>query len=131
MGRRKGVVWHSRPEVLELRKEWYAKLKASGFKDIEHVDWSDGTSGNLLNGFSFMDAVRTFTPEAMEYYRQAEQWNHHLETTKSSAKLRKVWRLHSEGKSYRKIAAATGIDRVKVAGMIRKERERMLQSSRG
>ena len=37
--------WHNNPKFLSLQKEWYAKLKAEKFKDVE-----GGVEGHMLQG---------------------------------------------------------------------------------
>lgn len=91
-------------EFLKLRWEWYAKLKKSGFKDIEYQDQATGNPLPVLRGYSAMDAKRFYRADAAEYYRLAE---HHILSVKkrygaSSWEVR-AWEAHSLGYGVAKI----------------------------
>lgn len=122
------------PEFLALRKEWYKKLKDSGFKDIEHTDWETGESGNLMNGFSLMDAYRQYTPEQDRYFQLAVQYRRNVYQRKYMGYLEdwhvKAWTLHSNGKSYRQIQEELGVHRRHVSKYIQEEAKRMLKWAR-
>ena len=108
------------PEFLRLRKKYYDKLKAGGFRDIEITDWSDGESGNLLLGFGHMDAVRRWTPEAQRYYELARQKANDMRSRKYSKDARVIWRLHATGASFRAIERKTGIPRARVSRVVKR-----------
>lgn len=92
--------WHETPEFQALRREWYDKATASGFKDIEQVIDSKGTVGDLLLGVSTGDLRRRlYKPETEQYYALARQ---HFHTERwyrkpEGALRRRVWALHMEG----------------------------------
>ncbi len=143
--------WHEQEDFLKLRKEWYDKLEEKGFEDIEHIDWNDGSSGNLMDGFSHMDAVRLYTPEAVEYYRAARAFNwvlaqpppkgvkkhpySDLDCLKKAwpktkkrlgiAKIRKIWALHAEGSSISDIAKKLGETRPMISAITRELANKM------
>lgn len=115
------------PKFEALKRKWYAKLKRSGFEDIEQdevylkkytgqVSGVDGTGvvknggyyeiglppGSITWDFAKQDGIR---PEALaEYYRWA---THQLNEFKFKTKKDyKIWKLHTEGLSIRQIARA-------------------------
>jgi hypothetical protein len=85
----------------KLKAKWYAKLKASGFEDIEQPDgrlkvWHD------LYFRCHMDADRI--QAAQDYYRLARQFVHdHI--FKNPIEKR-IWEMHAEGISQKQILAA-------------------------
>lgn len=88
----------------ELRKIWYAKLEKSGFQDAE----DDYGHLKVYHSYKFMDKSFDHTPEQMElvqaYYSQAGQL---LEEFKWKDRThRKVWELHTQGKTLLEISAA-------------------------
>lgn len=128
--RSKKTVFQSE-EFLKLRREWYDKLKESGFKDIEHIDWTDGESGNLLNGMSLMDMLRSYKPEQQRYFELAIQNRQRIYVRHYKGYLEQwhvtAWTMHSNGKSFQYIEDNTGIPRRTVAAFIQKEAKRMLK----
>jgi hypothetical protein len=82
----------------KLRTKWYAKLKKSGFKDIEADDdhlkvWS--------SKFSEQKSVTTWEAKEAYYYMA----NHFLNTYKFKSNLdRIIWEYHSNAISVRSIA---------------------------
>jgi hypothetical protein len=118
-------------EFLRLRKEYYEKLKEDGFKDIEITDWSTGESGNLLRGFGHMDAVRRWTPDKERYYQLARQMAQRLSHRRYDKDERRVWRLHSEGTSFRAIERETGISRGRVSRVVKQIEKEMLDGEKG
>lgn len=80
-----------------LKKEWYKKLEQSGFKDAEteHYlkEWDSHYFQSRIEPDLF-DIKQT-------YFYQAEQF---LQTDSFDSNLdREIWRLHSDGLSYREI----------------------------
>jgi len=83
----------------KLQDDWSKKLKESGFKDIEYND-------NLLVGGSASNKLNhNFSLERYQnretYYRLAGQFLHFYKF--EDAEEKEIWRLHSEGVSYREI----------------------------
>jgi hypothetical protein len=112
--------YYQTQDFLELRRKYYQKLKDKGFRDIENIDWSTGDSGNLLNGFGHMDAVRRWSHESQRYYELARQKAKDLRSRIYSKDDRKVWRLHAEGHSFRAIERDTGIPRARVSRIVKR-----------
>ncbi len=122
--------YYDTPEFLELRKEFYTRLKESGFRDIENTDWSTGDSGNLLNGFGHMDAVRRWSPESQRYYELARQKAHNMRSHRYTKDERVVWRLHAQGVSFRAIERKTGIPRARVSRTVKRIAKEILPSAK-
>ena len=82
----------------DQKAEWDAKLKESGFEDIE-------TPGGLLATDVRTDANSVLATRGVEveaYYRAARDW---LDRYQFSSDLdRRIWSLHCEGKTQREIA---------------------------
>lgn len=90
------TVWHRKRSFQKLRREWYAKLKENGFRDIEQDVDAFGTSGGMLLGVSAGDLRRKlYKSETEDYYRFARQYLHTMPTGLERA----IWQLHSEGVS--------------------------------
>lgn len=144
-------------EFLELRKKWYKKLQTDGkYKDIENIDWNNGESGNLLNGVSQADVCTHYSKEQEEYYAQARAWLHEIrnrakvlraeskakqaallreiismsDTSRELSELSKVWKLHSDGKSFRTIERRLHIARKRIGKMVEAEDKQMLGEMR-
>lgn len=85
-------------DLKALQAEWYAKLKAEGFKDIEQDE------DNLIrwdsHHFQQQSNPTDFETKA-EYYRVAGQLLHEHEFESEWEKL--VWEMHSAGLSTPKI----------------------------
>ena len=122
--------FYQTPEFLRLRREFYKKLKDKGFRDIENIDWSTGDSGNLLNGFGHMDAVRRWSPESQRYYELARQKASNMRSRKYSKDDRRIWRLHAEGQSFRAIERTTGIPRARVSRTVKRIAKEILPNVR-
>lgn len=89
----------SQKDYVTLRTYWYAKLKKSGFKDIELMN-------GQISDWPRERLERDWTPEQraekQEYFRVASQmyWEY-----KFKNKIEKqIWWHHCEGLSYREIA---------------------------
>lgn len=134
MGKPRQKTVFETPEFLALRKEWYGKLKKKGFKDIEHTNWEDGTSGNLLNGMTLMDMLRSWTPEQQRYYELAVHYIRNVRWRRAKGLLEawqvKAWILHANGKSYHQIGEAVGVHRRYVSKYVREEAKRMMEHAR-
>jgi hypothetical protein len=86
------------PELLKLKATWYAKLKKKGFQDIEQDEERLNTWDSHYFHSNY-DFTRFQAKE--EYYRLAGQF---LNCHKfKNAAEKKVWELHSSGKSIREI----------------------------
>lgn len=89
-----------------LQDEWDAKLKASGFEDIEDRDspremlksWHSTIFINKFDSARFAAKQKYF--EMVTHFLNAHTFTSDLE--------HQVWLLHSEGKSLREIARETG-----------------------
>jgi len=115
-------------EFLAQRRKYYALLRKRGFRDIENTDWSTGDSGNLLNGFGHMDAVRRWSPESQRYFELARQKSHEMRSHKYSKDDRLIWRLHAEGVSFRAIERKTGVPRARVSRTVKRIAKEILPS---
>lgn len=94
--------WHAKPEVQELKREWYGKLAKSGFVDIEQDVDDEGTPGRYLLGMSQGDLRRNLYQSGTDdYFRYARQ---HLWEMRYG-KRRAIWRLHTEAVTFKEIAA--------------------------
>lgn len=82
----------------KLVKEWYAKAKEAGFKDIEYYD------GTIKAGHArypnSTDPIRILA--TMEYYNMASRFLHDHKFEKEIYRV--IWEYHAEGISSRNIA---------------------------
>lgn len=88
----------------ELQDKWYAKLKKSGFEDIENErgDLKASSTHNLVShhGEYYADKI-SFHEGKAEYYRLAGFFLH---DKKFESKLDKqIWELHANDRSIREI----------------------------
>lgn len=94
------------PQFQKLNKKWAKKLEQSNFKDIETNDNYE----NLKEWDSSRFKIR-YTPIEFEanarYYQLASQLLHDYPFLSSTEK--RIWKLHSEGESIRRIAATVGV----------------------
>ncbi len=96
-------------DLKALTKEWYAKLKAEGFNDIEDVTSAREYIKNWSTRFHFQYTPEEFQ-EKQEYYEIASNFLHSYDFAWiPGASLvnwcdREIWRLHVEGVPYRKIS---------------------------
>lgn len=82
-----------------LRREWYGKLKAAGFEDIETGDEHNGL---LKTDKRFQDGHESADEAQAEYYRLASAFLYdHVFAT---AKERNIWAAHADGVPMRAIA---------------------------
>jgi hypothetical protein len=83
----------------QLRQEWYKKLKAEGFNDIERRD------GEFKDSWGIPTQLRVstvFWEAKQEYYYWAE---HFLNDYKFDSEIDKaIWEYHMNGIGYRKIS---------------------------
>lgn len=85
-----------------LQRQWYAKLKASGFEDIETGDNNEG----LLKTDKRIEPERVVEYEASaEYYQRAGQFLHARDWPDDWE--REIWELHAGGVGQNEIARRT------------------------
>ena len=89
-----------------LKKVWYQKLRDSGFVDIERIHEESGNNKPCLGGVTQSNILQTWSEEAQEYYRLAEQHLGQLDRDREAQLLtavnklvRDIWALYSEGHS--------------------------------
>jgi hypothetical protein len=91
------------PSYKKLEKVWYDKLKGEGFEDIENTQTSD----RMLKEWDFNFFRNQFNQvqyeSTLEYYERA---NRLLSSFGFKNEVhRRIWELHCEGQSERKIAS--------------------------
>lgn len=90
------------PKFKKLQSEWYKKLKVAGFEDAETQkgalkEWHSFRFNKNSSNLTIQEMQETAT-----YYTKAE---HLLNSFEFKSELHKtIWKLHSEGKSYREIS---------------------------
>jgi hypothetical protein len=113
------------PSVAQ-RREWAARLRATGFRDIE------GPGGMLATDVRD-DTARAEDGMAVgEYYRLALAFLHQRRRRFGRVE-RKIWALHAAGRSYTQIAAelrSLGVYRRVVAEVVPRLRAEMLEHAR-
>lgn len=89
-------------EYKAIQKEWYSKLKQSGFEDIESFD-SKGVPNDLMKTDVRIDYSKdpSINQARQDYYRFASQFVY--DNVWESVFDKTVWDLHSEGKTEREI----------------------------
>lgn len=112
----------------KLQREWYAKLRASGFVDLEGATGDGALSdrGNLHPVAETKDEYERLANRAGEgaaYTAYAESVLHNVRFP--SREAREVWRLHAEGQSEIEIATALTITRWRVREHLASTRERV------
>jgi hypothetical protein len=104
-----------------LQREWYAKLKASGFEDIET---GDENSGLLKTDKRIEEGRGDEYAASAEYYRRAGVFLHHHDFASDAD--RSIWELHSEGVGMNEIARRTHLGNTRVHATINQLRIEML-----
>lgn len=85
----------------KMQREWYDRLKAEGFDDIEYADGSLRVACRENRGIDPLEYEST-----VEYYSRAAEF---LDTWEWPSPVhREVWRMHSEGATLREIGSAHG-----------------------
>ena len=108
----------NRSEFKALEAKWYAKLKATGFVDIETTS---AVRDNMRN-YRMLNTAGVCRDATIHYYQEAFQA---LERQKfKTPVLRRVWRLHCQGMYSKDIADKTGLSRQQVTRAIRNLRVR-------
>lgn len=96
------------PEFKKLQTEWYNKLKAEGFKDLEPIEGRlvdgglDAFCPGRTTGFSYEER-KLYNETKEQYYRLAGHFLHDFKFANDFDKY--VWELHSNGLSYRSIVS--------------------------
>lgn len=86
----------------KLQKEWYAKLKASGFEDAEAPLKKGGFTLVFWSSHYFASKNETTVEAQRAYYYQAGELLHTFPF--ECDKDRRIWEFHSEGTPLREIA---------------------------
>jgi hypothetical protein len=89
-------------ELSKLQKIWYSKLKKEGFEDIESFDKTMEPRDMLKGNQSISKWMKQQESGNEDYYTAARAYIHTYKF--SCAKHKKMWALHSEGKSFRVIS---------------------------
>jgi len=96
---------HTQESFAKLQRQWYAKLKKTGFNDIEwYGSERDASKANNYLKQDTYQTTRTSKPGNAEYYRiMTNYWTH---TEWQNPLHSKVFELHCDGMSLRNIATA-------------------------
>lgn len=89
----------SRKEFAALKKLWYAKLKDSGFYDLE--TFNNKYIRKMWNGSLVSTRMRRDAKQ--DYYLLAGRWTHTYENFRSDAE-KEIWSLYADGLSTHQIA---------------------------
>jgi hypothetical protein len=116
----------------ELQAKWYAKLKKTGFNDIEsHTQNDDNPDGSLKEWhsqrFYINNRVEDFKQKE-RYYQLATQFTYDYKFNDEQDKI--IWDLHANGSSVREISKQLnkkGYDRTSVHKVIKKLRNVLFQ----
>lgn len=88
-------------ELIELQKEWYAKLAKEGFEDIEEFDAQMEPIDTLKRStFTHALKIKDRYVQQEAYYNAAGKLAH---STLIPEKDREIWRLHAQGYTHRQI----------------------------
>lgn len=93
-------------QLKTLQKEWYTKLKKSGFEDIEQdennlKEWESSRYYRGRNNEADFEKVILIQEAKEQYYRMAGHFLH--DHNFESAVDKFIWEMHSEGVAHRKI----------------------------
>lgn len=94
-------------EFQDLKKTWYDKLKAEGFKDIEYSeDALKNYAGSrfLSTSGRSIEEQRNFNEAKETYYTWAGRFFYDYEFSCEREKI--IWNMHKEGHGVTKISAA-------------------------
>lgn len=92
-----------------LTREWYTRLRESGFQDIEYLDRANGSEFSRTRGSLARDYARDskrHKESTAEYYRIAGWFLHDYSFRK--ARDRDIWALYADGQTIREIRMLTG-----------------------
>lgn len=109
------VKWHERPEVVRLQKQWYDRLRAEGFVDIEYRNAATGSGdwGFLENHWigTARRVVRAMESGTDEFYRLVGWWMHEAPRWQTR-RHRLAWAAYSAGAIAVEIAGSALAPRV-------------------
>lgn len=105
-----------------LKHQWYAKLAAEGFEDIETGDEHNGL---LKTDKRIEDGRGDEYAASAEYYRRAGVFLHHREWT--DERERQIWELHAAGTGMNEIARQTHTGNTAVHATVNRLRAEMLR----
>lgn len=114
-------------EFLKLQKEWYKKLKQSGFEDLEFFGENGEPTHNMLNQ-SLANIRKTYSPQSFYYFNRAGWFLHHgwfLDKLEHD-----IWELHCEGLSNYQIGLKFGRGREAIRARVTRVRKRMMLDKR-
>ncbi len=117
----------TKPEFLELKAEWYQKLRATGFKDLEyHYIEGDTTSALMTEPFS--NLRKAYRPQTVFYFQKAGWYLHH--GTFKTPKEKRMWAQHVIGATHRAIGAQEGMKHQNVTTVLLRIKKRMMADAR-
>lgn len=108
MGHERRKRFHETDEFILLDREWQAKLKASGFVDIEESSFPIAHKRDLLvTAYADRKAVARGADSGLaEHYRRAGRWFH--ERVFPSLSRRIIWEMYAEGVPRRELVERMG-----------------------
>lgn len=116
------------PKFRKLKEKWYQKIKKKGFVDIEN-ERQDLIDHQSVYDFSQRIGFKNLIMESIrDYYYWASDMI--MEGKFESAIDRKIWVLHSLGRSSREIGASVKLDQSYVCRKIKKIREYLKMQSK-
>lgn len=124
--RKRDTVYHSR-EFCKLRDEWYRKLEAEGFYDIETTIEEINLSDTLLEKGDYNIrkqltlALKSHKPD---FYQMCERY---LEDGTFNTIEHRVWELHIQGVPQKKIAEEVRKTYEQVRSIVRRTRKAMMK----
>lgn len=101
-------------KFIALKNKWYQKLKDSGFKEIETTTASKDFLINWESTRFYKDYTPDEVQEHLAYFRMCDDFYWHYASWKDSLE-RKIWYLHSQGHSRRKIAVTLQQQKIKIS----------------
>lgn len=126
----KKKAWYKNQDFLALRSQWYAKLKKSGFKDIEYFDQRTGDALPLLGGYGPMDAVRFYRPDSAEFYRLAVHFMLRVQEMYGVRSWQyKAWKAYADGVGIMRISKSVGKSAASVDKFVKNMRTIMLEEA--
>lgn len=90
------------PAFAKLQREWYAKLKATGFEDIESFTGKNCEPADLLVGRGQSGSIKaSYKPETLHYYRRWDCFIVNNPRFSRDKRIRYIARLHAKGATFR------------------------------
>lgn len=114
------------PEFCALQKEWYARLRATGFKELEFFH-TDGTSTNALLRDSITRMQQRYSAETTYYFTKARWYLQHAGLEPLD---REIWAMHTDGRTSKDIATILGKSRYIVLKHVKRLKTAMLADKR-